>query len=61
MTDFNCQAGLYCDNPELNLLGSICKLRKPVGARCEYQNECLTLMCENGLCVPANKQAVFCL
>jgi hypothetical protein len=61
MTDVNCNLGLFCDNPDLNPLGAICKDRKPNGSPCELPNECQTLMCKKRQCVPADQQAVFCL
>lgn len=61
MTDLNCKPGLYCDNPELKVTGSICKVRKGEGEECELPNECASLMCKRDTCVPADQQAVFCL
>ncbi len=62
ITDVNCKSELYCDNPSLTYnRDATCKVRKPVGEACDLPNECETLMCKRGSCVPADKQAVFCL
>lgn len=61
ITDANCIEGLYCDNPNLLLLGATCKVRKAVGASCDWPNECASLICKNGACVEANRQNVYCL
>lgn len=61
-TDANCLDGLYCDNPDLNLSGNACKLRKPGGAACELPNECESLSCRGGSCAaPGDVQAAYCL
>jgi hypothetical protein len=62
-SDLNCLDGHYCDNfsnpPALT--GSTCIARKQEGAPCAHGQECLTLTCEGGTCVPATAQTAYCL
>ena len=60
-SDINCTDGLYCDNPNAVLAGSACKQRKAAGADCSLPNECESLMCKKDKCVPADRQAAYCL
>ncbi|MDH5675871.1 MAG: hypothetical protein OEZ06_27355 [Myxococcales bacterium] len=60
-TDVNCQAGLFCDNPELLLTGSDCLPRKAAGEACELPNECLSLACRGGLCAENDVTSAYCL
>jgi hypothetical protein len=59
-SDFNCQAGLFCDNPNFSVSGSDCAQRKAVGASCGLDNECQSLFCRGGSCVAADVQTAFC-
>lgn len=61
ITDLNCVDGLYCDNPDLLVLGAVCKPRKAVGSACTLPNECQSLICRSGKCVEVNQQNVYCL
>lgn len=64
LTDLNCQAGLYCPNPELQSGGfglGTCAGRLPVAAPCGAGNECASLYCVGGACAPAETQAAYCL
>ncbi len=61
ITDLNCLDGLYCDNPNLLLLGAVCKQRKNLGSACTLPNECQSLICRGGKCVEVNQQNVYCL
>jgi hypothetical protein len=60
-TDTNCSDGLFCDNPQFALTGGQCKTRKAEGAACALLNECQSLLCKRGQCVPVNKDNAFCL
>jgi hypothetical protein len=60
-SDTNCNDGLYCDNPQFALTGGQCKARKAEGAACALLNECQSLLCKHGQCVPVNKDNAFCL
>jgi hypothetical protein len=60
-TDINCIEGAYCNNPNLDIIGALCKERKPVSSPCQAANECQSLVCKNSQCVAADRQAVFCL
>jgi hypothetical protein len=60
-TDLNCQTGLYCPNPSGNLSGADCTRRKGVGMSCDADNECESLFCRSGSCVPADVQTAYCL
>jgi hypothetical protein len=60
-TDNNCNPGLYCDNPDLSVLGGDCLARKAVGASCSLPLECESLFCKGGKCVAADQQAAYCL
>jgi hypothetical protein len=60
-TDLNCVEGVYCDNPELRPVGATCKPRKPDQSGCAAANECMSLLCKGGVCVPPSVGAVYCL
>jgi hypothetical protein len=60
-TDLNCQPGLYCPNPSGNLSGADCVQRRGEGMSCELDNECMSLFCRGGRCVPADVQTAYCL
>jgi hypothetical protein len=60
-SDVNCNLGLYCPNASFSLRGSTCTARKADGAECELPNECTSLYCKGGMCVPASAQAAYCL
>lgn len=60
LTDNNCEDGLHCVLPALQVTGS-CAERKPVGQSCAAPNECKTLFCKQGKCVAADQQAAYCL
>lgn len=60
-SDVNCQDGLFCDNPDLEIAGSTCMARKPAGSPCALPNECASLTCSAGTCVEGDVQAVYCL
>jgi hypothetical protein len=60
-TDVNCNAGLFCDNPDLSISGSTCMTRKAIGAGCGLPNECDSLFCRQGQCVEATVDAAYCL
>ena len=59
-SDFNCQAGLFCPNPRLDITGATCQARKAEGASCEAGNECVSLYCSAGKCVPPNVMGAYC-
>jgi hypothetical protein len=59
-TDDNCQAGLYCNNPQMMLLGT-CNNRQAVGAACVNGTECQSFYCKGGRCVNGDTQVAFCL
>jgi hypothetical protein len=60
-SDINCAEGLSCDNPNLDIVGALCKARKAVGSACQAANECQSLVCKKKLCSAAEQQAVYCL
>jgi len=60
-TDVNCHDGLFCPNPDLEIGKSDCEERKPVGASCEWGNECESLFCEAGACVEPSQRNAYCL
>jgi hypothetical protein len=61
-TDVNCNDGLFCDNPDLNLSNNRCLRRKAGGASCKLPNECESLACKGGTCAaPGDVQAAYCL
>ena len=60
VTDDNCQAGLYCRNPNMQLLGK-CAARLALGTTCTNGTECSSLYCKAGKCVAAEQQVAFCL
>jgi hypothetical protein len=60
-TDLNCVDGLYCDNPQLRPTGATCKQRKADQSGCAAGNECMSLLCKGGVCVPATVGAAYCL
>jgi hypothetical protein len=59
-TDINCIAGFYCPNPDLDLGGANCLQRKMDGTSCAAANECQSLFCSKGTCVPASKEVAYC-
>jgi len=59
ITDDNCQAGMYCRNPQMNPLGK-CAPRLALGANCTNGNDCMSMFCKSGNCVPADAQLAFC-
>jgi hypothetical protein len=61
MTDINCLPDHYCDNPDMSIIGAVCKYRKQIGQPCSVPNECLTLVCKQGQCRADDQQGVFCL
>jgi Dickkopf-like protein len=61
LSDLNCVDGIYCDNPELMPTGAVCKPRKPDGQGCATPNECASLFCQGGRCVPPSVGAAYCL
>lgn len=61
ITDLNCFEGLYCENPNLVLLGATCKERKRKGSACTFPNECQSLICRDGKCAEVNQQNVYCV
>ena len=60
-TDVNCQEGLYCPNPNLEIGTKKCTARKAPGASCMLPNECASLYCKGGMCVEATVEAAYCL
>jgi hypothetical protein len=56
----NCVAGLFCDNPNLDIAGSTCMHRKSTGAACAHSNECESLFCRSGACVAATREVAYC-
>lgn len=60
-TDLNCIDGLWCDNPNLDVSGDVCKPRKADGSPCLQPNECASLTCQAGTCVAATVQTAYCL
>lgn len=59
-TDINCVPGFFCDNPNLDITGSFCMARKADGAACKTGNECSSLFCSAGKCVPPNVAGAYC-
>ena len=59
-TDINCVAGFFCDNPSLSIAGSNCMARKADNAACKTGNECSSLFCIRGKCVPPSVQGAYC-
>lgn len=60
-SDLNCLDNLRCLVPETL---SMCASRKSPGETCGAPNECLSLLCENNVCVEAtaaNVDAAYCL
>ena len=57
-SDLNCTDNLYCLVPETL---STCAMRKAAGQSCAAPNECLSLLCEGGVCQEANVEDVYCL
>jgi hypothetical protein len=60
-TDVNCVDGFYCPNPDLKIGQFKCAPRKPVGDQCVWGNECESLFCEAGTCVPESQRNAYCL
>lgn len=60
-TDVNCVDGMYCPNPELKIGQFKCEPRKPLGAGCTWGNECESLFCDAGACVPPSQRVAYCL
>jgi hypothetical protein len=60
-TDVNCFDGLYCPNDKLEIGKSSCEARKPIGGACRWGNECESLFCEAGACVPPSQRNAYCL
>jgi len=60
VTDDNCQTGLFCRNPNMQLLGK-CAERLALGATCTSGTECGSFYCKAGKCVAAEQQVAFCL
>jgi hypothetical protein len=59
ITDYNCIDGEYCNNPKMTL--GMCARRSTAGATCKNPDECTTLYCEGGMCVPPTTQLAYCL
>jgi hypothetical protein len=59
-TDINCTPGFFCDNPDLNIAGSNCMPRKADDAACRAGNECTSLFCIGGKCVPPSASGAYC-
>jgi hypothetical protein len=59
VTDFNCQDGMFCNNPNKQPLGS-CAQRKPVDGSCADATQCQMLACKAGRCVMPDQQLAFC-
>lgn len=60
-TDVNCLDGLYCPNDDLAIGKTSCAARKAVGDTCRWGNECESLFCEAGACVPPSQRNAYCL
>lgn len=59
-TNINCLPGFYCPNPDLDLAGASCMEDKAEGEDCAAHNECESLYCVGGKCVPADQQLAYC-
>ena len=59
VTDINCIAGTYCDNPTQAPLGKCAQLLG-LGATCTDGSQCSSLFCSAGQCVPASQQLAYC-
>lgn len=59
-TDFNCFDGFFCPNPNLDLAGANCAARKADDAGCAAGNECASLFCGGGRCVPPSVEGAYC-
>jgi hypothetical protein len=60
-TDVNCQDGLFCPNPRLDIAGARCEARKAAGAACTLGNECASFACVDRVCATATDQTAYCL
>jgi hypothetical protein len=60
-SDANCIDGLFCDNPDFEVSGSTCMVRKAPGTPCVAPNECTSLACKGGSCAEPGVQAAYCL
>ena len=60
VTEENCQAGLYCNNPQMMLNGR-CAARKALGDSCMVGTDCASFYCKSGRCVEPDAQVAFCL
>jgi hypothetical protein len=59
-SDLNCTDGLFCDNPNFDVAGSTCMMRKSPGTTCALGNECQSLYCVSGKCGASEKEAAYC-
>jgi hypothetical protein len=59
-TDLNCVDGFFCPNPGPDLAGASCIVRNADGASCAAGNECASLFCIAGRCVPPNVDGAYC-
>lgn len=59
ITDDNCADGGACDNFEQPALG-VCVERLPLGAACEFDGECESLVCDD-VCREPDVDTVYCL
>lgn len=57
-SDINCNDGLRCEVPETL---SNCVARKTAGESCGAPNDCVSLLCEGGLCAEPNIPDAYCL
>jgi hypothetical protein len=60
VTDYNCIDDEYCSIPPMQSIGK-CARRAVAGGSCKNPNECTTLYCEGGMCVPPTTQLAYCL
>jgi hypothetical protein len=58
--DFNCNEGLYCDNPEGEFDG-MCVAGMAAGSDCDTPAQCSSYICADGMCAAAGDvQAAYC-
>jgi hypothetical protein len=58
--DFNCNHGLYCDNPDGEYDG-MCVAGMAAGSDCDTAAQCASYICSDGMCAAAgDAQAAYC-
>jgi hypothetical protein len=57
----NCLDGLWCEDLDGVPGDGVCRDRKELNAGCTTSNECKSLACSGGKCIPADAQTAYCL